>query len=585
MPFIDIQKNNLTASIYCLLALIPAVFGFFFIRQYAVDLWFWDEWELIEFVADARESGPTLSTIVAQHNEHRIASLKVFSWLFSYFPGGWSAQSRMFVSYLVVLVTYGLLTGLILKQHTLLHAAAKSAASAHVWGLSVLLTGILLFSPVQFENWLWGFQIPWFLVNCLLVAAVFLLNEFFQNRHPWSFLGALGCCWVTSFSLAQGLIVWLACLPMFLTSQLTYKGRLQWTAVWLGSTAIAVCSYIWGYQKPGGHPSTNLVWQKPGVAIDYFLNQVGGTFGRVELPPVVTGPLLVLLYAGLTIWLFRQRQVLKDSALPWASIGLFTILCAWMITVGRMGFGAGVASRYTTVYLMLPIAVVNLLRLLVGSRTLAPQRLRLAVAIAFLLGFLVSSVVQGYENGLKDSEAMKLARYRGQACLAIYGSLEPAVADECIYSLVSPLPDLAVRVANEVQAQGIVAEPLIGQVKQEAHSSVTASVVDTVEISPEGFLRLTGWVYSNGHPGVVVLAWNDQRPFSYIVDVNQRRNDVAAAYSRDYLKSGWTVAISIGDIPQDASSIAVYFYDLERRALVKLEQVAIPQMNAGSQPI
>jgi hypothetical protein len=40
--------------------------------------------------------------------------------------------------------------------------------------LANILTCMLVFSLVQWENWLWGFQIAWFLINACVAIAICL---------------------------------------------------------------------------------------------------------------------------------------------------------------------------------------------------------------------------------------------------------------------------------------------------------------------------------------------------------------------------------------------------------------------------
>lgn len=577
MAFPIIKRVQILLLFYFLIALIPVLPIIGYIQNYAVDLIFWDEWELINFLLNARDTFPPLNEFFALHNEHRIAFLRFFSLVLSYLPFGWSAISRIWISFFVVIFTFMLLSALAVKQYLISNKSSQHDSRVHLLGISLFSISLLLFLPSQFENWLWGFQIPWFFVNLLLVSTIILLDAFSKNGRWIFYCLATTCCIVASFSLAQGLMVWLACLPMFMSSQLNQSQKLRAIGGWLVSTIMTISIYALGYQKPGGHPSTDLIFKKPGVAFDFFFNQLGSAFGRVETSRFLLGLILFILFIWLIITLFKQGLCARDKALPWISLGAYAILCTGIITAGRMGFGSVFASRYTTIYLLLPLAVVNLLRLSLETKEVWVKNKPLILTALFISGFIFSNLIVGYQSSLLESENMMFARYRGKACVELHEYLKEDLRNQCVSTLVSPYLGLVIEVVQELQNQGAMAmTPDIDFLNSAAGENQIGNL-EPVDTSDRGALRVSGWAFSGDNSGIVLLSLNGQTSFSYLADVRIRRGDVAEAYSEDHLYAGWEVTIPMSEIHDDIESITAYFYDFERRELFRFGTITLPQ--------
>src|SRR3954471_9141752 len=76
------------------------------IARYAVNIPFWDEWESINRGAFLLE--PSLRTIFAQHNEHRIVTTKLVT-LALYYLDGWDLTTHQALNFIV----YGCLVVLV----------------------------------------------------------------------------------------------------------------------------------------------------------------------------------------------------------------------------------------------------------------------------------------------------------------------------------------------------------------------------------------------------------------------------------------------------------------------------------------
>ena len=124
---------------------------------------------------------------------------------------------RVYVSAVLLFLTIGLL---ILTFHR------RSPETS--WFL-YLPVAVLLLSPVQYGNTLWGYQVAWYIVLAALAAVLYFLDR--PRLTPIVLGGAIAVAVVGSFSLFQGLLIW----PTGLI--LLYYRRRSITAVLVGSAS------------------------------------------------------------------------------------------------------------------------------------------------------------------------------------------------------------------------------------------------------------------------------------------------------------------------------------------------------------
>ena len=68
----------------------------------------------------------------------------------------------------------------------------------------------VVFSTAQWENWLWGWQIQWFLNVLALVITIWSLTLMSKGGFKWvGFLIGMTSAIVGTFSLSSGLFIWI----------------------------------------------------------------------------------------------------------------------------------------------------------------------------------------------------------------------------------------------------------------------------------------------------------------------------------------------------------------------------------------
>src|SRR5215471_14393298 len=149
--------------------LAPLALLVWFVGHYGVNVPHLDDWRMVDFIGQAQRHELSFHDFYEQFNEHRILLPKVI-FAASVIRAHWNLKLLMFFS-----VAIAALTCLFLFRLSTISGPRDERPDA---ALSVkLVISLVVFSWAQFENWLWGFQIAWLLVNLGVVGAVILLSH------------------------------------------------------------------------------------------------------------------------------------------------------------------------------------------------------------------------------------------------------------------------------------------------------------------------------------------------------------------------------------------------------------------------
>jgi hypothetical protein len=171
------------ASVF-LATLLPASMMVALIFHYGVDVPYWDEWSLIDLLSKAHAHQLSFADLSAQHNEHRLIFPKLLFLALDQ-VNHWSPRAEMFLSVFLCTVSAFCL------QRLLWQTFCSSWQRMFVIALAM---NLLLFSPCQHENWLWGFQLGCFLLNlCLLLGVAVICSDL---SPTFKVLSVAGCALV-----------------------------------------------------------------------------------------------------------------------------------------------------------------------------------------------------------------------------------------------------------------------------------------------------------------------------------------------------------------------------------------------------
>jgi hypothetical protein len=351
------------ALFLCAIALPPCLTAAL-ILKYGVDFPFEDQWALAPLFAELKEGTLTLGRLFAQQNEYR-----------QFFPNlvivglgrltRWDVRYEMFLSLLLA----ALISSNVYRLGKLTFGADEGRRR-----VAFLLSNLLIFSPVQYLNWLMGEQIVYFfpaacVTTCLRVA--------YSGASVWKRFALCACLSaVSTFSSANGIFCWALCFPALVWGgggRGVLEGRTRARLALACAAGFALCAalYFYDYRRPAFHPSPLRVFEDPLRAAAHFFSLLGSTLAgesALTLPvAVAAGALLFSLYTVHVVRVFRARggHALMRARVGWLVLGGYSVLTAATVTVGRsaMGVAQSSSSRYTTFTLYLIVALIHLVAL------------------------------------------------------------------------------------------------------------------------------------------------------------------------------------------------------------------------------
>ena len=522
----------------------PAAAILFLVLRFGVNVPFWDDWELARpLIRLANGSVPGWTELASQHNEHRMLFPRLVMLPLASVTR-WNVHVNMVVS--VALAGMSLAVLMALARPILVQAGA----AGRVW--AALTLSAIVFSLTQWENWLWGWQVQWFLAVLGAILAVAFATWSLRSDRPWAHLaGAAGAAFVCQYSIASGAAIWV-CVVFVLAF---HPRRRRALPVILAVAAAATALYLVGYTRPLHHPSPLVALERPLAFLTYLGNYASGPLGR----NTAFGLGAMAAFLALAIIAIRRFHTAPELVVPWIAMGAFAVANAVLTGIGRVGFGAeqGFMSRYATVSLLLSVALVPLgmlaLRAWPAGRW-PTARTTTAVIAAGLMTLLVARADIKAWAGFAERSALMVENRR---CLML---IERAT-DECL-KLVYPNPLLLRLRIKQLQAIGWSGFP-----EDPARPRGTIRLKD-----PEGLFlwRLraedstVGWIHSAtlDRGTLTVTGWarhphgNLEGTRKILVaadgvvlgeaEIAGERPDVAAVFKdASFLRTGWTLQAQV----------------------------------------
>lgn len=392
--------------LYLISIFIPPFIIFSLVSYYGVAVPFWDQWELVPLLQKLQEGKISFIDLWQQHNEHRIFFPKLvmlgLAWL-----SNWNIMLELY--------TNVFLAGLILFFLWLLLRRTLYGCNFKTFWLLSLISSCLVFSPTQWENWTWGWQIQIYLSVLATVISVWAVTGW-----PGQFKGlliSLLSAVVASYSFSNGLLTW---IPVGILLIFQKERKWLFIVLWILAFSIVVIAYFYGYTKPAGHPSLISLLKHPSDFIRYMLAYIGSPLGigQKDLSVAISLFLTVLLVIG-TINIWKSHKEEFHEILPWLALSFYSFLSAAVTSIGRVGFGVeqALSSRYTTISMLFIIAtsVVVIFWISLYLRNNGRLTTKWVVVISSVSTLIVMSYILTYSKGIESfksySEKVAMASF------------------------------------------------------------------------------------------------------------------------------------------------------------------------------
>ncbi len=404
------------------LAAIPPLHVAFLIRQYADNVPITDQYELIPIFEKIDRGILGFADLWRQHNEHRIFFPRSYQVLLGRLTH-WDIRAEVVSSYLVSLVAFAAL--IVLIRRTGLPRGIEACAC--------VAASVLFFSPVQYENWLWGWQFEWFLCVAAVLWTLVCLSGLPTSAHPTARLAAgIACSVVATFSLGSGLLVWPVGVFLLFGLGATRTSKMAWSLCGVA----AIGTYYFDYEAPPTHPSVTTVFEMPVESARFFLAYLGRPAAESLNVATVVGAIVLSGFVVLCL-LVRSRRVPEARQWAhWIALAAYVLLAAGATAVGRIGFGmaGALSSRYTAFSLLFWVSNIILLAAVVSSAR-APARARAAVRASVVVLALctllpaVPSLASGLD-GMRERSVYSAYVYQ---C-----TREAEPSEQCLYAVYFP---------------------------------------------------------------------------------------------------------------------------------------------------
>ena len=371
---------------YALAFVLPLLTAFF-VACSVSNVPIYDEWLWAPLVIAAHTGHLQPAQVWAQQNSHRSVVPTALA-LGLAALSGWDTRVETLLSVLLVVLSQLCVLRLFVRER-----GAERAA------LPFLAASVLLYSLAQVENFLWGFQLSWFVVNVLVLAMLVALSgNAPRPSDPLRFAAALCCAAAATFSMLFGFAAWPAGAVLLVRGPAIRRSAalVLWT---LAAVACAV-AYAQGYHRPPDEHGWFAEAASPWLDLPQFALAVLGS------PLGLAGGrwLCELLGLGLCVafGMLTARATRRGVYDAWSGLFVFAVIVAVLTAFGRTAYGvdAAVISRYTTPATLGWIALVGRASALVRIPRFVVIAAAALFAVTNVTGLFVSWQIAGEERDL-----------------------------------------------------------------------------------------------------------------------------------------------------------------------------------------
>jgi hypothetical protein len=564
------RKPAITSVALFFTALAPLCFTATCIAIFAVNSPWLEEWTHVDWFDKLAHNSLTLEDLFAQQNEYR----QFFPNLLLLAMGSLSHGDVRFGMLASVLLACFISFCLWRLARLRLNAAPSPAA------VSFVLANILVFSPLQYENWLQGQQLIYFvpiacLLGCLLIAAAEALPT------PTRFIACALLCTISTFSSANGIVCWLLVMPVLVAPVLSHGGFRRartWVALWLAGAGLNVAVYLTGYHRASGYLPFSRSFTDALATGLYFLTLLGRPFApeRAWVSASIGAVLLAAFgWTCVQSWRRREDRQQLERHVPWLIIGGYSVLTAALITIGRAASGPD-QPRYTTFTLYLPVSLMFLIPLCMNAVSKPSERQGGVRGIGRGTALLALVVVlfQGplYLLGITYMSNWQIRTLASKACVLLANVLE----DDCAKLNTDITGDFAVfrAHANTMERLGFLEAPMVKTkdlrdiASPERFAPGSSGSFESLVYSGRDEYTAAGRALlpSSGAPAhIVLLAFegNDRGPILFAVGHMATDRDVVSGILRrgEYRDTSWRRRFTSRQLPPGDLRVTAWAFD------------------------
>lgn len=337
--------KKINNNLYFLPFFILVAYVLFFSVNYPI----WDEWEFIERLRLLKlKELNFLDILFSKHVDHLIG----VGFLIQIFILDLTKYNQIIINSLSTLIQFS--TFIIFLKYI------KINSMVHIHKSHYLLIALTVFSLSTYQNYLWAFQTPWFLISLLLFLNTYLVHNFLLlEKTKYIVASAILCC-IASFLCTQGFFLWLISLFHIFSYYLITKkniNKLHYGFLLFFIFFMFIYIYLWFSKGIFIHQN------KEDFSLKNFVINYFGILGNTSLSPnknfkIFIGFLISIFYLYSIIFYFSiyfnivriksNNQIIFLGSL--ISLILFNIIFVVSVAYGRSMFGTAAIhdSHYTS---------------------------------------------------------------------------------------------------------------------------------------------------------------------------------------------------------------------------------------------
>jgi hypothetical protein len=454
-----------------ILAVLPAVLPLMLIARDGVDVLYYDQWDMVRPIVDAHRGIFPPTNLFAQHNEHRVVIPRLIYVLLDNLTQ-WRVIDELIVTFILVCITS--LCFLYLCSRTTVVAAEQENGGQRPRTTTVLglwlVCDVLIFSPMQHENWLWGIGVMNVLPMMFIAAAMVVFVA--PRLGSWTKMAlCLLLATAATFSSGNGMLVWplLGVLWLWSRSWADLKRKKWLLLAWVLGAIVNAVLYFRNYHTPVH--ATVAYARNAGAVVHYIFAFLGapvgfGTPTGALLDSTIAGVIFILLLVAITGWMsvnwrraVARNYELHARLLLWLMVAGFAVASAVLAGVTRAGFSIeqSLSSRYLTFSVYLPIALVNMLFILARQQPPRARRILTATNTSLITALVLLTAIS-IAYAFNSGDATRIQRLEAKGALLMINIVPDNERNNLI--LFHTAPQLRAE-ANELNDLGWIRPKLI----------------------------------------------------------------------------------------------------------------------------
>jgi len=472
----------------------------------------------------------------AQHNEHRTIFSNILFYIDIHYFGG--TNVFLMVTNVILMSLLALL--LINIINDLFQSNKQKYYNIKL--LLYFISIVMMFSWIQEENIIWGFQSQFFAAYLFPLLAFYLLMKSSLKKNNILFIASIVAGVISVGTMANGVLA----LPILFILSLLLRENIFKSVLILLVTSIVLYLYFHDYKSPGGHGSiSDTLVHHPKDFFKYLFSYLGGIFYYLSNENKFV-PQLAGIFLLLSSFLFTYLVLSRKNINKFYFVGLAFLLYYGGTAFGTAGGRAlfGIDQAFSGRYMTPSLIAWSLLFILYAHYFRDKEKMIKLISIIFIV---ISIILIGYQKKVFQYPENEIFNKKIAAL-----SLEMGIRDEPYIKKIFPFIDWVIDISKDpIQKNlSIFGYEDIRDVSLKMGTSINhlpknslIGHLDNVSIIKEDnkALRLNGWIYDsdlNSIPSQLFVV-NDKKKIIGCILTGFNRIDVKIAINKKAYKSGF----------------------------------------------